>query len=58
MNTTIQATVQSEQDQQPEPIRLIRKIGGTYHWVTLTSEAEMTEDERRERYCHAFGIYA
>jgi hypothetical protein len=57
MNTTIEAT-QTNETQAPEPIRVIRKVNGRYQWVTLNSVDELTEDECRQIYCAAFGIYA
>ena len=40
-------------EEHPEPIRIIRNG----QWVTLSSEAEMTEDECRAAYVAMFQIY-
>lgn len=49
--------VVEEQEIIPEPIRVIRKFNGSYQWVILASEAEMSPEEKREQYCSVFGIY-
>lgn len=46
-----------DEQQQPEPIRIIRKLNGRHQWVILASEAELTADERRQQYVQAFSIY-
>jgi hypothetical protein len=49
----------TNEQEQPEPIRVIRKINGRYQWVILKSKAEMTYNERRAAYnamCDAFDI--
>jgi hypothetical protein len=40
--------------EQAEPIRVIRKINGKYQFVTLASETEMTDNERRAAYVAMF----
>jgi hypothetical protein len=45
------------EQESTEAIKVIRKINGKYEWVTLRSEAEMTENEKRAQYCSMFCIY-
>jgi hypothetical protein len=44
----------SATQEQAEPIRVIRKVNGKYQFVTLASEAEMTDSERRAAYVAMF----
>ena len=44
----------SATQEQAEPIRVIRKVNGKFQWVTLASEAEMTDSERRAAYVSMF----
>jgi hypothetical protein len=44
----------SATQEQTEPIRVIRKINGRHQWVTLASEAELTESEKRAMFVAIF----
>jgi hypothetical protein len=63
MNAVIEATatieniVDLEDDQQhPEPIRVIRKVNGVYRWLDILP-SELSDDECRAIYVAAFNIY-
>jgi hypothetical protein len=45
-----------KQKQNDPYVTVLRKIWGEYRWVTIC-ESELTEDERRARYCVLFNIY-
>ena len=53
MIAQLETVIDIDTEDHPEPIRVIRNG----QWVTLSSEAEMTEDECRAAYVAIFNIY-